>query len=395
MDLVKRFLQQPYIRRLIPPHAHLHPLCLCHPGMTVGMASGGVGDRLALVGDMAVARLYKDGIFSAHMTASALADCVLDHGVDRDSLRRHYWPVVEEVHRDNQFGRVVFFLNRLIFSRPVLSRMLYQALITERKTRPKHKRGLAEVMWKTVSGDDSYRRILGHMLGLSSVRLILIGGVLTTLRNYSTERAYGLSWSGFGRYPTGVPEEDVEKKRQEIMEVLGIRPFDGPPEFESMYTIRIKAGEATVFRQLGKFGDSDREYFTPRLVKVRRTSGEPNEVGSTVRYEVAPRRLSFSVRLEKVVEERYLLYRVVEGFARGGVLAFDIDRKKAGGGFLTIYVAFNFPRGKRPLGRTGWRLFRLFFPGFVHDVIWNHSLCKLKHLVELEEARLTSPARHS
>jgi hypothetical protein len=115
-------------------------------------------------------------------------------------------------------------------------------------------------------------------------------------------------------------------------------------------------------------------------------------VGSTVRYEVVPRQLSFSVSLEKVVEQRYLFYRVVNGFARGGILAFDIDRKRAGGGFLTIYVGFDFPRGKSLPGRVGWRLFRSFFPGWVHDVIWNHSLCRLKHLVE-EEAALPALER--
>ncbi|MCZ7665235.1 MAG: hypothetical protein M5U22_20940 [Thermoleophilia bacterium] len=384
-QLVKRFLEQPHIRRLIPPNANLRPVCLCHPGMTVRMAGQGVGDRVALIGDMAVARLYKDGIFSAQVTASALADCVLEQGIDRESLRRSYWPVVEQIHRDNGFGRIVFFLNRLIFSRPLLSRMGYQALITERKTRPKDKRRLADVMWRTASGDDTYRSILLQMLHPSSVWSIAVGGVLVTIRNYLTERIFGLSWTGFGRYPTGVPEERVEEKRSEILRVLGVRPFDGRPQVERMYSIRIKAEEATVFRQLGKFGDSDRGYFTPRMVTVRRIAGEPNQVGALVRYEVFPGWLSFSVSLEKVVEERYLLYRVMDGFARGGVLAFDIDRKKAGGGFLTIYVAFNFPRGKRPLSRIGWRLFRWLFPGFVHDVIWNHSLCTLKHLVEFEE----------
>jgi flavin-dependent dehydrogenase len=393
LQIVKRFLDQAHIRRFIPPRAHLVPVCLCHPSMTVGMAQNGVGDRVALIGDMAVARLYKDGIFSARLTGSVLADCVLDEGVDRESLQRGYWPVVEEIDRDNAFGRVVFLLNRVIFSRPVLSRMFYQALITEKKTRPKHKRGLADVMWRTLSGDDSYQRILSQMLHPTSVQTILFGGVLTTLRNYLTERLFGLRWTGFGRYATGVAIEDVEKKRQEIFEVLGIRPFEGPhPHFERMYSIRIKADPAAVFHQLGKFGDSDREYFTPRFVTVRRTAGEANVVGSTMRYEVTPRWLSFSVDLEKVVEERYLLYRVRDGFARGGVLAFDVDRRKVGGGYLTIYVAFDFPRGKRPLGRLGWYLFRRMFPSYLHDVIWNHSLCKLKYLVELQEGAQAAEA---
>ena len=54
---------------------------------------------------------------------------------------------------------------------------------------------------------------------------------------------------------------------------------------------------------------------------------------------------------KKVVAARYLLHRVHDGFPQGGILAFDIDRK-CGGGRSTIYVAFNFPRGKNPFTRA-------------------------------------------
>jgi flavin-dependent dehydrogenase len=386
LQVMKQFLELPHIRRLLPEKAQLTPVCLCHPNMTVGVARNGCGHRIAVIGDMAVSRLYKDGIFSAYVTASALADCVLDEGIDRDSLRRSYWPTVETLDKDNRFGRVVFLITRVVFSHQLLSRIYYQALITERKTQPIDRRRLAIILWRIASGDDTYRRILADMFRPASVWLVLVGGVLVTIRNYATERVFGLRWGNFGRYPTAVSIEDVEKKRREIVAMLGIQPFERAPEFESTYSIRIKADEATVLHQLGKFGDSDREYFTPRMLDVHRTAGDANEVGSSIRYDVFLRWLSFSVVLEKVVESRYLLYRVRDGFAQGGILAFGIDRKKAGGGFLTIYVAFDFPTSSNPFKRVGWRLFRLAFPGFVHDVLWNHSLCKLKHLVELEDA---------
>lgn len=383
IQLVKRFLELPHIERLLPRRILLRPICLCHPNMTVGVARHPFGSRIALVGDMVVARLYKDGISSAYVTGTALADCVLEEGVDEKSLRRRYWPVVKGIHADNRFGRVVFFVTRAIFSRPVMSRVLYQALLTERKTRRKPERRLALVLWRIASGDDTYRSIFVSMAQPSSLWLIAVGGVLTTIRNYATEWVFGLEWRGVGRYPTGVPVEDVEKKRQEIMSVLDIPLFEKPPQIERMYSIRVKADEKTVFRQLGRFGDSDREYFTPRMVHVHRTSGEANEVGCTIRYDVVIPWLSFSVVLQKVVEERHLLFRVRDGFAQGGVLAFDIDRKTPGGGFLTIYVAFDFPHGEGLVKRLGWRLFRSIFPGFVHDVLWNQSLCKFKQLVEL------------
>jgi flavin-dependent dehydrogenase len=384
LQIVERFLELPHIRRLLPKTAQLKPVCLCHPNMTVGVARNALGPRIALIGDMVVSRLYKDGIYSAFVTATALADCILRRGIDLPSLRKHYWPAVRNFHVDNRFGRVVFLLSRLVFSHPILSRIVYQALLTERKTKPKDQRPLANVLWRIASGDDNYHRILAAMLRPATAWLVLVGGALATLRNSLTERLFGLDWADIGRYPTGVPMEHVERKRREIDEVLGIPPFEHPPDIERMYSIRIKADEATILHQLGKFGDADREYFTPRMVRVHRTAGNANEPGSTIRYDVFPRWLSFSIVLEKVVAARYLLYRVRDGFPQGGILAFDIDRKRAGGGYLTIYAAFNFPRGKNVFTRLAWSLFKRIFPGFIHEVLWNQALCKLKHLAELQ-----------
>ena len=75
------------------------------------------------------------------------------------------------------------------------------------------------------------------------------------------------------------------------------------------------------------------------------------------------------------------VYRVMDGYAKGGVLIFEIEKLTEEVCALSIYVAFDFARGNgfsRPL----WWLFRRLFPAYVHDVIWNHSLCQLKDIVE-------------
>ena len=87
-QIMERFLQLPHIRRLLPNKARLKPVCLCHPNMTVGVARNALGPRIALTGDMVVSRLYKDGIFSAFVTATALADCILQQGIDRAACGR-------------------------------------------------------------------------------------------------------------------------------------------------------------------------------------------------------------------------------------------------------------------------------------------------------------------
>ena len=382
LQVVRDYMALPHIERLLPRGARLQIGCACAPSMVVGAARHPFADRIALVGDMAVSRLYKDGLFSAYVTSSALAECILTEGVDRGSLARRYWPVVKDFDVDNRSGRHVFLLSRIVFSRPLLSRIVYQALVTERKTKPAQKRRLTDALWDMASGDGSYRRILRAMYHPASVVSMVIGGLLVTVRNYGTEQVFGLEWGEFGRYPTGVAVERVDDKRREIFAVLGVGEPDHRPHVERMYSIRIRTAAATILRQLGKFGDADREYFTPRFIQVRRTEGEANQVGSVVHYQVTPSWLSFSVVLEKVVQGRYLLYRVMDGFARGGILVFDVDQLRTGVNLLTIYVGFDFRQGSGRGGRLGWRLGRAIFPGFVHDVVWNHSLCQLKDLAE-------------
>ena len=113
--------------------------------------------------------------------------------------------------------------------------------------------------------------------------------------------------------------------------------------------------------------------------KDRRDSQAP---GCVNRYEVVCRHFAFSLLLERVVGEPLAVYRVRDGFAQGGVLIFEIEKLTEEVCALSIYVAFNFVRGRTWLTRPFWWLFRWLFPAYIHDVLWNHSLCQLKDLLE-------------
>ncbi len=382
--LIQQFLALPHVRRIFPRGIQFTPACLCNPNMTVGPARPPVGDRIAVIGDLAASRLCKDGIYSAYLAASALAASILNAGIDRRSLKQSYLPVIRDLNWDNRFGRVVFLVNRVTFSHPWLSRCLYQAVLTERKTKPEGNRLLAHVLWRIASGDDSYRSVFASMLRPAYVTRVVVGGVLVTIRNYLMELVFGLKWQGVGRYPTGVRKEDVPEKRRELRTVLDAERLRRRPHFEKMYSIKIRSSGARIWDQLSRFGSADQEYFTPRLVKVRRTAGEPNQEASIIRYDVFIPSLSFTMVLEEAVPDQYLVYRVQNGFAQGGVFAFDIDTLEGEVCVLSLYVAFDFPRGNSLLKRAAWRLFRFCFPAFPHDVAWNHALCKLKNVVEDE-----------
>jgi flavin-dependent dehydrogenase len=382
--IIKEFLELRHIRRLLPGKVDISPLCLCNPNMTVGVASHPYGHRTAVVGDMVFARLYKDGILSAYLTASALADSVLDTGIDKQSLKKRYWPVIKRFRRDTTYGRFVFLLSRVAFGHPILSRMLYQAISTERRTKPHGKRRLANLLWKLASGDDSYARIFASMFHPSALWAILVGGSLVSARNYVTEQLFGLKWKGLMRHPTAIPKEVLDEKHRHFAEFVDIESPGKRLEFESMYSIEIRGSEEGILRQVGKFGDSDREYLRPRMVNIRRTSGRPNEVKSIIQYGLPFRWLDFSIILERILDRRRVIYRVKNGFARGGVLVFEISPVRKGINLLSTYVGFNFPKPRNPIRWIVWRIFKLAFPGFVHNVIWNHSLCSIKHIVERE-----------
>ncbi|HEY3414960.1 MAG TPA: hypothetical protein VGM51_18150 [Armatimonadota bacterium] len=382
VSIIEGFLALPHVKRLLPHGTRLEISCACWPNMTIGAARHPFGERVAIVGDMAAARLYKDGILSAHTMANALAHSVIEQGVDAESLRRSYWPVVRSVKRDNHCGRTVFMMNRIAFSRPTLSRILYQAVLTERRTTDADHRLLEQLLWKIASGDDTYERILLQMARPATMASLLVGGVLVTFRNYLTEVLFGLHWGEIGRFPTGVYREVVDAKRKEYRGALDLGILSAPLEFERMYSIQIKAPRESILCQLGKFGEEDMEYFRPRIVRVHKISGYANEVGKMIRYSTPIRGLGFTIRLESLKDGKYLVYRVMDGFGKGGVLIFDVDEVREDVHLLSIYVAYNFPRGRGLPLKLYWKVFKALFPQYIHDVLWNHALCELKEIVE-------------
>jgi hypothetical protein len=331
-------------------------------------------------------RLYKDGILSAHQTACALAETTVHGGVDAGSLREGYGPTLKRFARNNRFAALVFLLHRFFFSSSVLSRVLYQAVISERKTTPSARRHLEKILWRIASGDDEYEDIFWSMVHPATIWAVLIGGGIVTLRNYLTELAFGLQWEGFGRFTTGVSLERLEEKRRQFSRLVAEARIRLPAdlEFERMYTIKIAAPREMILNQLENFGEIDRPYLHPRWVRIQRVEGTPHEPGCVIQYQVLSPRHTFRLRLEELVGGHLAVYRVLDGFARDGVLLFEVEQGAEGVCLLSIYVAFCFPRGKSLPGRVFWWMFRLLFPAFVHDVVWNHSLCQLRDVVETQ-----------
>ncbi len=381
-QIVHDFLTLPQIERILPDLAAATIACACAPRMTVTTARSPFGDRFAIIGDAVGSRLNKDGLFSAHVTASRLAQTVLHDGVDRRALAEGYGKAIKWLAEDNRFGRVVFGMSRVAFTWPLLSRITYQAFATERKLRDEHSRPLNNVLWKIASGTADYREVLREMLGYGVLRAVFVGAAVT-LRNVAFEVLLGLKWGEFGRYPTVVLKEEREDLKEVFSSSLGMELGESP-DFERMYAIKIRGSKEEIMEELAKFGHPKARFLKLRLIEVRQVQGVPNQVGSVIRYRIPLVGLGADLRLTKRVRFETLLYEVDERLADQGKLIFHIAPTKDGNSQLSIYAAFDYKKGKRFASKVLWKGIRGLFPEFVHDVVWNHALCRIKEGVERE-----------
>ncbi len=155
------FLRHPQLRRLLPKGAK--PCCGCQPRIAVGSARHPYGHRMVVVGDAAVARLYKDGIGSAFRTAGRAARTAVLHGISEKDFRRHYRPLCRELTRDNRFGQLLFSLHRRGKESARFFR-LQQRVMGQERTAPYPARRLHPINWGMFTGTHSYRSIFARML---------------------------------------------------------------------------------------------------------------------------------------------------------------------------------------------------------------------------------------
>ena len=383
-QIARGFLTLPQIDRIFPGVAEAPVTCACVPRMTVTTAGSPVANRCAFVGDAVGSRLNKDGLYSAYTTATQLAETVLVNGVDKQALVRGYGKTIKWLAGDNRSGRMVFGLSRVAFTRPLVSRIVYQAFATEYKVREERSRPLSKVLWKIASGTADYREVLHDMCGYGVLRSILVGAAVT-LRNLAFEGLFGLKWGEYGRYPTVVLREKREVLKGQLASSLG-QKLGGSPDFERMYTIKIRGSEQEIMEELAEFGRPAASFVNLRFVNVRQIRGVPNQVGSVIRYSIPFFGLSSEMQLTKRVGFETLLYQVDERLVYEGKLIFNVAPTKDGNRRLAVYTSFQYKKGKGAASQLLWGGVRLLFPEYVHDIVWNHALCTIKEDVERKHA---------
>ncbi|MCP4748072.1 MAG: hypothetical protein GY874_18330 [Desulfobacteraceae bacterium] len=381
-EIIDLFLHLSHSRTILP-HMTLHNTavaCSCMPFMVTAPAKGAVCDRIAVVGDALGSRLYRDGLFSAYVSAEALAKTVVHKGVDEKSLSGGYDRVIQWLKTDTRYAKLVIGLIHTILKSAFMSRVFYQTFATEMKFKNREQWPLGKVLFDLGSGAADYSHIFKNLIRMP-VLFSLVRGVIKTIRNILTELFFGLRWEDYGRYPTVILKEKRDYIKKSIAATLGIC-MDARPEMERMYAIKIRAPAMTIFQELGKFGDIEATFLNLRFLDIERIFGSPNEAGSVVRYRLKGLPVAMDIRLARCIPGRALFYEPGELFLQNGKLIFEIAPAKNGNNRLVIYTAFDFKRGTTVAGRLFWKFFKCIFPEYAHDVVWNHAACCIKKLSE-------------
>jgi flavin-dependent dehydrogenase len=180
------FLRLPEVKNVAGNHAP--QMCGCRPRVAVGPARGYYADRFVAVGDACVTRLYKDGIGSALVTASAAAKTALVHGIGASEFAAHYAPVCRAVEWDNRAGRLVFFLVGIVKANRLLMRAFGEVVKSEKAQAP-GARVLGRTLWALFTGDSDYTEILRMMLMPRTVALLCQAFLRQAVRRLQRESA--------------------------------------------------------------------------------------------------------------------------------------------------------------------------------------------------------------
>jgi hypothetical protein len=130
--------------------------------MNVGRASRPYADRLVMIGDSGVTRLYKDGIGAAYRTAKAAAVTIAGEGFSEAAFSGHFGNACRRITNDNRLGALVFKGTELIKRVPRARRAILA--IVDEELNSGGDRRLSNVLWDVFTGSAAYRDILTRAL---------------------------------------------------------------------------------------------------------------------------------------------------------------------------------------------------------------------------------------
>ena len=163
-ELINAFFQSEAVRRCFPDDWQPgEGACHCSPKINVREAAQPFMDRVVLIGDCGVTRLYKDGIGAAYRTAKAAARTAVFSGVSARDFEKHYRPAYRAIARDNRYGWLTFaVVHQIKALGPLLSGVL--SMTEGEQSRPGSDRRMSIVLWDMFTGSAPYRDIFYRTL---------------------------------------------------------------------------------------------------------------------------------------------------------------------------------------------------------------------------------------
>jgi len=263
--MMDAFLSARAVKDLFPDDINLFkPQCQCSPGMNIGRAIQPYADRIVLVGDSASAKLYKNGIGAAYITARAAAQTAVLNGISKEDFSKNYAEACSKIDFDNKLGGIVFLITGIIQKLNFLKKALLRNVAKE-QTKPGEQRHMSMVLWDTFTGSSSYTDIF--------IRAIKPNFLLPFISSIFSNKDIKVEKKDIQEDKT--IEEDALGRIYKDKEIIISQGSDG----ETMYIIQsgkvqvsiIKDDETTVLAQLESgdyFGEMALIGYTKRSASV-------------------------------------------------------------------------------------------------------------------------------
>lgn len=156
-ELVDQFLAAPEVRRCFPVGS-VPCVCSCSPLINLKASGRPFADRLLLIGDSGVTRLYKDGIGAAFRTAKAAAAAAVFEGISAEAFERHYGPSCDAIARDNGIGKLMFEVSA-VFKHSRIARRAMLRMTRREQERRGARPHMSSMLWNMFTGSAPYREI--------------------------------------------------------------------------------------------------------------------------------------------------------------------------------------------------------------------------------------------
>jgi len=158
-ELIESFFASEEVRACFPDSFVPPIVCHCFPRLNFSAALNPFADRILVLGDSGVTRLYKDGIGAAYRTAKIAASTAILHGISSADFHKYFWPTLRMINFDNFIGKGIFAITHQIqkirFSRRAVLRMTAAEQRLVGKTRH-----LSSILWDLFTGSAPYRDVL-------------------------------------------------------------------------------------------------------------------------------------------------------------------------------------------------------------------------------------------